>query len=259
MSKMRKFLLVITLMSGMFIGLNQLVFAEGLLDKLNVEVEVTASFDYYSNYIWRGFTLDKDSVVQPGINISALGFTYSFWSSWDADGDDEFTSDEIDYSFDYTKELNDLVSVSLGHTYYDFPAISSYSREFYIGAALSKIPGLDWPIETSLTYYHDYGDEDNGGGDGDYVSLDMGYSLTLIEDIGLTMDFAAHYGFNNELFIEGQGYDLGFSFGFTVPLTDNLSVSPTVNYAAPFGDLKDEADGAQEDRVYAGVSLAYSF
>lgn len=235
------------------------LYGEGLLDKLDTKVDVSASVDYYSNYIWRGFTLDKDAVIQPGVNISALGLTFSFWSSWDAESDDEFASDEIDYVFDYTKELNDLVSVSVGHTYYDFPEAAAYSREFYVAAALSKIPGLDWPIETSLTYYHDYGDEKNGGGDGDYVSLDASYSYILIEDIGLTMDLSTHWGYNHQLFIAGDGYDLGVSFGFTIPLTDNLSVSPTVNYAAPFGDLEDNGDGAQQDRVYGGVNVAWAF
>jgi hypothetical protein len=233
--------------------------AEGLLDKLDIDLDISGNVDYYSNYIWRGFTLDKDPVVQPGINISALGFTYSFWSSWDASGNDENTSDEIDYVFDYTKEINELLSASVGHTYYDFPASQLYSREFYVGFALSRIPGTDIPIETSLTYAHDYGDEDNGGGDGDYISLDFAYSHTLLKDIGMTADFGIHWGYNNELFIAGNGSDLGLSFGFTVPLNDNISISPTVNYVVPFGDLDDSDDGAQSDRVYGGISLAWAF
>ncbi|MBN3040941.1 MAG: hypothetical protein JW867_07420 [Candidatus Omnitrophica bacterium] len=239
------------------IGFDSCLRAEGLFDK--IELEASASLGYYSNYIWRGFTLDKDAVIQPGVNLSWKGLSFSFWSSFDAESDDELASDEIDYVFDYTKELNDLLSISLGHTYYDFPEIASYSREFYVGFGLSRIPVLDLPIETSLIYYHDYGDESNGGGEGDYVSLDMAYSLLLLEDIGLTMDLGSHYGFNNELFIAGQGSDLAFSFGFTIPLNDNLTVSPTVNYSLPLGDLKDDDDGAQEDRVYGGMALAYNF
>jgi hypothetical protein len=256
--KMSRLIFAIT--AGLiFLSMSASVRAEGLLDKLDIKVDISGSIDYYSTYVWRGFTLDTDPVIQPGVNISALGFTYSFWSSWDANANDELTSDEIDHVFDYTKEINDLVSISLGHTYYDFPAAETYSREFYAGFSLSRIPGTDIPIETSLTYAHDYGDESNGGGDGDYVSLDFAYSHTLIEDIGMTADFGLHYGYNNELFIAGQGSDLALSFGFTIPLNDNVSLSPVVVYAAPFGDLKKSSDGGQSDRVYGGISLAWAF
>jgi hypothetical protein len=257
LAQSKKVLLGVVFSFSLAVSFGPSACAEGLLDKAGFDIEVSASVDYYSNYLWRGFTLDKDPVIQPGVSISALGFSYNFWSSWDAGGDDELASDELDYVFDYTRELNDLISVSVGHTYYDFPATNLYSREFYAGVGLSRIPGLDWPIETSVTYYHDYGDEGNGGGDGNYVSLDASYSYTLIGDLGITADFGLHWGYNNELFIAGDGYDLGLSFGFTIPLTDSLSISPTVNYAAPFGDVEDEADGAQEDRVYAGISLAW--
>ena len=233
--------------------------AEGLLDKLDIKLDVSGSIDYYSMYVWRGFTLDKDPVIQPGVSISAWGFTYSFWSSWDVRNNDENTSDEIDHTFDYTRELNELISLSLGHTYYDFPKTGLYSREFYIGFSLSKIPGLDLPIETGLTYFHDYGDESKGGGDGDYLSINASYSYNLIKDIGMTMDFGLHWGYNHELFIAGSGSDLGLSFGFTIPLNDNISVSPSVSYTAVFGDLDDSSDGAQSDRVYGGISLAWAF
>ncbi len=254
---MKKLLLVLTV-AFVVSMVGQSAHAEGLLDKLNLDIEVSGSIDYYSNYIWRGFTLDKDAVIQPGINISAAGFTYSFWASFDAESDDELASDEIDHIFDYTREINDLISVSVGHTYYDFPETATYSRELYVGVALSRVPVLDWPIETSLTFFHDYGKEANGGGGGEYLSLDSSYSHVLFEDPEITMDFATHFGFNNEIFLTGEGFDTGVSFGFTIPLTDNLTISPTVNYSAPHGDLEDPADGAQEDRVYAGVSLAYS-
>ena len=57
----------------------------------------------------------------------------------------------------------------------------------------------------------------------------------------------------------GDGYDVGLTFGFGIPLTENLVVSPTVNYVVPFGDLEDSCDGAQGERVYGGVNLAWAF
>ncbi len=235
-------------------------YADGILEELDLDLEISGTLDFYSDYVWRGFLLDRDPVIQPGIDISAYGFTFSFWSSWDTDNNQGAQSDEIDYVIDYTAELNNLLSVSLGHTYYDFPAANSYSREFYVGLGLSRIPGLDLPVETSLTYYRDYGDPNNGGGLGTYVSLDMTYSLMLAEELGISLNLGYHYGYNRKLFIAGNsGYDMGFSVALTLPLTDNLTMSPSINYSLPLDDLEDTNDGNQPERFYTGISFAYAF
>ena len=235
--------------------------AEGILDQLDIDIEISGTLDFYSDYVWRGFILDRDPVFQPGISVSAAGFTYSFWSSWDASNNSGSPeSDEIDYVIDYTLSLNDLVSVSVGNTYYDFPSANTYSREFYVGLGFSKIPVLDLPIETSLTFYRDYGDQNNGGGLGNYVSLDSSYSYPLFDEQEVTLDLGTHFGYNRKLFIAGtSGYDLGLSCGLTIPLKDNVTVSPSLNYSVPYSDLDDAADGNQNDRFYTGVSIAYSF
>ncbi|MBD3245841.1 MAG: hypothetical protein GF333_02400 [Candidatus Omnitrophica bacterium] len=235
-------------------------FAEGgLLEKMDLDIAIEGSLDFYSDYVWRGFVLDRDPVIQPGFNISGYGLTFSFWSSWDAANEHGSQSDEIDYVIDYTKELDDLLSLSVGHTYYDFPAADAYSREFYVGVGVSRIPGTDIPVETSLTYYRDYGDQNAGGGLGNYFSLDVAYSQTISEDPGVTLDYGLHFGYNRKLFLTGtSGYDLGLSMGLSLPLTDRLTMTPSVNYSIPFGDLKDSADGDQEARFYTGVGFWYA-
>ncbi|MBD3264844.1 MAG: hypothetical protein GF375_07055 [Candidatus Omnitrophica bacterium] len=236
------------------------VYAQGLLDKLGVEIEFSTTLDFYSDYVWRGFLLDRDPVFQSGLTMSAYGFSYTFWSSWDASNNQGAQSDEIDYVFDYTKHLNDLVSISLGHTYYDFPKANSYSKEFYLGLGLRKIPGIDVPVETNLTYYRDYGDQNNGGGLGHYFSFDSSYSHPILSDSDINLDLGLHLGYNRKLFISGdEGIDLGLSCALTVPLTTTLSVSPSINYSVPFSDLESETDGDQKSRFYTGVSFAYSF
>ncbi len=235
--------------------------AEGILDQLDFDIEISGTLDFYTDYVWRGFILDRDPVFQPGISVSVAGFTYSFWSSWDASNNSGSTeSDEIDYVLDYTLSLNDLVSVSVGNTYYDFPSANTYSKEFYVGLGFSKIPVLDLPIETSLTFYRDYGNQNKGGGLGNYISLDSSYSYILFDEPDVTLDLGAHFGYNRKLFIAGtSGYDLGLSCGLTIPLKDNITISPSLNYSIPYNDLEDSADGNQYDRFYSGISIAYSF
>jgi uncharacterized protein (TIGR02001 family) len=256
----RQATLGVLLIAALLCPLGKSVYGAGILDELNLDVDISGTLDFYSDYVWRGFLLDRDPVLQPGIDISAYGFTFSFWSSWDTDNNQGGQSDEIDYVIDYTKAINDLLSVSVGHTYYDFPAVNLYSREFYVGLGLSKIPGLEWPIETSLTYYRDYGDQNHGGGLGTYVSLDMAYSLLLHEDTGTSLDFGYHFGYNRKLFIAGtSGYDIGLSLALTLPLTDTLTMTPSINYSIPLSDLKNANDGNQPERFYTGVSFAYAF
>ena len=244
---------VLVLAVGLLVfGLSGTVFgSEGVLDKLDVEVSGTV--DFYSQYIWRGFALDTDPVIQPGFSLSKYGFTLSWWGSFDVDNNDSLNSDESDVIIDYTKEFDNF-SLSLGHTYYDFPGTGSYSREFYAGFALP-----DFFLSPSLTYYHDYGDEDNGGGDGDYLVLDVSKSFTVVDDPEITLDLGAHLAYNNELFIAGEGGDCLFSAGLTIPLKENLTFSPSINYSVPFGDLEDTNDGNQKERFYAGFSLGYAF
>lgn len=221
---------------------------EGLLE--GSPVEVSADVAIYSKYIWRGFELDGDPVMQQGIYIGIGGFTAGVWESFDIDNDDSLNSDELDYVIDYTHQFDNF-SLSLGHTYYDFPATDAASREFYVGV------GLNIPLSPTVTWYHDYGEEDSGGGDGDYVVLELGHSFALTDTVSL--DLSGHVGYNNELFINGDGADVAFGAGLTFPLTEKITFSPNINYSIPFGDLEDSDDGDQNDEFYGGFTLAFSF
>ncbi|MBN1794067.1 MAG: hypothetical protein JW844_03795 [Candidatus Omnitrophica bacterium] len=221
---------------------------EGFLE--DIPIEISTDLAVYAKYMWRGFKLDDDPVLQPGLYLSAYRFTASIWGSFDIDAEDALNSDEVDYAIDYTYSF-DMLSLSAGHTYYDFPAADAKSTEFYIGVALDTL------LSPSLTWYHDYADEDSGGGDGDYILLGIGHSFTLGNG-PITLDLGASAGYNSELFIDGDGGDVGLSAGLTFPLTKNCTFVPSVNYSIPFGDLKDSDDGNQDDEVFIGAILTFN-
>lgn len=223
-------------------------FADGLLEDL--DISVSAAQDFYTKYVWRGMLLDDDAVTQTDLSISGYGLTIGYWGSTDMENDDGLNSEEQDFYIDYTYEF-EKVSLSAGYTHYHFPDGDAYSDEAYIGVALDTL------LAPSLTVYYDFGDTDNGGGKGTYVSLGIGHSFELADYVAL--DLGAVLGYNDELFIEGEGFDLGLSAGFTFILTENLSVSPSINYSIPFGDLEDEDDGNQDDEFFGGISFSYSF
>ena len=237
---------------SLFVGVQQAKaeFEDGVLTAY--DIEASATMDVYNKYIWRGFTLDTDPVIQPGVNLSAYGFTLSYWGSYDGSQDDAAGSDEQDFTIDYTYDF-EYVSVSAGHTYYAFPTADSYSKEWYLGVS---VPVL---LSPTVTYYKDYGKEDQGGGDGTYLNLAVSHSFTVVEDQAITLDLGASVGFNDKLFIRGDGGDYALSAGLTIPLTKDLSLSPVLGYVVPFGDLEDAADGNQKKRTYGGISLGCSF
>ena len=223
------------------------------LQQYDVELEVSATMDVYNKYVWRGFLLDDDIVLQPGLDIGAYGFNVGFWGSWDVDANDAANSDEVDGYISYAFS-SDMGTLSIGHTWYDFPGADLYTTEAFVGASLDSVI-----LSPAVTIYFDYGDEDHGGADGIYYIFSAGHSFTVNEEYGITLDLGGELGINHEFFIQGDGgYGL-ITAGVTIPLKENLTVSPTIGYSYPWGDLEDENDGNQDDQFFSGVSISMSF
>jgi hypothetical protein len=220
-------------------------------------VEISMDFAFYSKYIWRGFKLDNDPVAQSGVYINAYGINASIWGSLDMDGRDDSKSDEVDYAIGYTYNLEEMfkvpVSVTGGYIYYNFPAAKANSQEFYLGLSADSIM-----LSPSFTWYHDFEDENKGGGKGDYIVAQVNHSF-LLPDMPVTLDIGGHAGYNHRLFIKGKGGDIGLSAGLAFNLLENCTLSPCVKYSIPLGDLKKADDGDQQNQFYGGAVMAMSF
>jgi hypothetical protein len=236
-----------------------------LLDAFpNANVQISGSTAVYSKYLWRGFRLDDDYVLQPSININAFGgWNLNVWGNYDLNNSaDSVNSTEVDTTLTYTHKLKDLkiagfelqpISVTVGHVYYDFPGTNTFSKESILGF------GYETFLSPTLTWYHDYSRESQGGGDGEYLVLAMANSIPIVADYGVTLDLGGHVGYNHRLFIRGEGGDALVTTGLTVPLTKNFKVSPSVNYSIPFGGLEEEADGNKDKEFFWGTTLNYTF
>jgi hypothetical protein len=241
-----KVLRVFALVLFISIGIPVAAFSQ---DSVASPVSFSASSGVYSKYVWRGFLLDDDPVLQSGVSGSAYGITGTVWGSMDMANDDELASDEVDYIIDYTYSA-DSYSLSVGHTYYDFPGYDGSSKEFYVGA------GMNVFLSPKLVWYRDYGDEEDGGGDGDYAVMNVSHSLAL-PNSSMTVDLAGHAGYNDGLFLDGTGWDIGLSAGLGIPLSSKCELAPSVAVSVPYGDLEDEELGNQETEVFAGVLLTF--
>jgi len=219
---------------------------DGLLK--NTPVSLAGDTSINSKYVWRGFKLDDDAVMQSGINIDVYELTATVWGSFDIDNDDPAGSDEVDYVIDYSHSFG-KIGISVGHTYYDFPFGNASSREFYAGIAYDSF------LSPSFTYNRDYGNESTGGGDGIYLSFDIGHSIVLIENVSL--DLTGHLGRNDELFITGDEGDILLGTGLSCKLSDNCTFTPNVNYSIPYGDMEKFTDGNQDNEFFGGFIINF--
>lgn len=211
---------------------------------------ITGDYAIYSAYYWRGFELDSDPVIQAGLSVCYDVVTLSIWNSQDIAYDDGVNSAEVDFTVDISKTFGD-VSVSIGNTKYTFPAVSAESSEAYLSLVYDTL------LSPGLSIYYDYGDEADGGGDGTYTSLSIAHSIEAFKD-GSLLELSASLGFNQDLFISGNGGDIGLGASLSMDLGNGMSLTPSLNYVIPFGDMSDDAVGAQESSFYGGFSIGYS-
>lgn len=218
---------------------------------------INADLSFCSQYVWRGMILDRDAVLQSGVylifdNLRKFGkWKLGVWSNQPLESRDDLKSEEFDYLIDYTFDF-EKISFSLGHTYYDFAETETYSREFYLGVGFPKLF-----LSPSVYFYRDYGNPENGGGEGSYVAINVNHSFSIIKSVSI--DLSGSLGFNHELFINGDGGDIGLKAAVNIPLSGGFSLVPNINYSIPFADLSADEDGNQKKRVYAGITVTYIF
>lgn len=237
----------------------------GLLKEYNIEPTGSATLDYYTRYAWRGQYLDRDAVLQPGVSLSANGFTVGYWSSVDMENrfderyGDFLASDENDYYVSYAYTY-DAYTLTVGHTWYDFPEYDSSSKEFFASIGMA---GFLSPV---LSIFHDYEDGQDyklksmgEEGRGNYYSLSLAHSIPLENMYGMSVDLGTTFGYVDSQWINGKGWHFTPTASLGIPITKSFKVSPTIGYNVPMGDLKDPNDGNQERHVFGGVKSIATF
>jgi hypothetical protein len=219
-----------------------------------IEVEGDAYIGVYDKYLWRGFDLSGGKpVAQAGVDLTAGNFTLSYWTnlqlSTDAgEGYKSGEATENDIVIDYTRDINDLVSISLGNIYYMIDGLDD-TNELYFSAALSTI------LEPAVTVYYDW---DEAQGDGLYFTASIGHSYELSDALGLSI--GALVGYNQESdyafdnYSDWHNYELSASIDYAV--TDQLSVTPSFLFSS---GISDDAKESIDSETVAGVSVTLTF
>jgi len=230
-----------------------------------VEVEGDVYAGVYDKYMWRGLNLSgSQPVLQGGVDVSAKGFTLSYWSnvqlsdgcsSGDADcalGSDEVT--ETDITLDYTHEFGP-VSVSVGDIYYNFN-VPGNTHELYLGVSADVI------LAPTLTVYYDWDYANDINADGLYYSLAVSHSFDLMESLSLGLGAAVNYSDESpyltdgmdDVYSEWHNYELSSNLDYAI--TDQVSVSASVVYSS---GISDEAKESLDSETATGVSVTFAF
>jgi len=222
----------------------------------------------YSQYIWRGFELSKDSVVvQPSMTVGYKGFSANLWGNLDTDPysaatDETNNWNETDLTLAYGWEMGP-VAFSVGYIYYALDAADD-SQEFFVSAALNTI------LKPTLTVYRD-----TDFYPGWYTTLGVSHSFPVQGDITLDLGAQASYLVADEpaTYADPDNADDAYSnfhdgvlsVGLTVPVNKYITVTPKLSYTFPLtNDAKDlmrasSKDGNDDDFIYGGVAVSMAF
>lgn len=219
-----------------------------------IEVEGDAYLGVYDKYLWRGFDLSgSEPVAQGGVDLAAGAFTLSYWtnvqlSSDSGEGYKSGEATENDLTIDYSRDITDLVSISVGNIYYMLDGLDD-TNELYLSLGLSTI------LEPSLTVYYDW---DEAQENGLYFTASIGHSFELMENLSLSLGALVSYNDESDYAVgdysEWHNYELSASAEYAI--TDQISVSPSFLYSS---GISDEAKDAIDSEMTGGVSVTFTF
>ena len=179
-----------------FLLLSVLVFMSSLFMPYPVfsteKFEINASFDFCTDYVWRGLVINDDPVFQPSVTVTkATGQTGSFaFNVW---GNYDFTDfygtkhkfSEIDLTVSYSLSPGAL-GLETGIIHYTFPNTAfRATTEIYINAGY-ELKAL--PLSFSLTIYYDFDEID-----GFYLSARIASIIPLLSRLSLGMVLSGGY------------------------------------------------------------------
>lgn len=240
--------------NAILVGLILLVV--GLCSTASAAVEVSG--DVYAGvsdkYLWRGFDLSgSEAVAQGGMDISAGNFTFSYWNNLqlgtdEGEGFQSGESTETDIIIDYSTDLSDMVSISVGNIFYNLEGLDD-TNELYVSLALNTI------LSPAFTVYYDWDAADEAGL---FYTLAVGHDIALTEALSLSLGALASYNQSSDYAVgdydEFHDYELSAALDFAV--TEAISVGASFIFSE---GLSDEARDAIDSEMATAMSVAFSF
>lgn len=261
MKLVEKVTIVAALLLGMVVALGSTAMAA-------LEVEGGAYAGVYDKYLWRGFDLSGGKpVAQGGVDLTAGNFTLSYWvnsqlstdkgNMYDEDGNlddsDDLNAGEInetDITLDYSVDVNELVSLSVGNVMYALDGADD-TNEAYLKVGLKTL------LNPTVAVYWDWDESEEAGL---FYVVSIGHDFEVND--ALTVSVSANAGYNQENYSVDETYSdwHNAEFGVKVDyqLTEQFSVTPSFVYSTP---LSDDAREIAEinDETAAGLTVNFTF
>lgn len=221
-----------------------------------VEVEGSAYVGFYDKYVWRGFDLSgSKGVVQGGVEVGYKGFSLEYWTNIQASEDkeedeilDSGEATETDITLDYTMELGEMASLSVGNIFYSLEGLKD-TNELYVGVSLHTL------LEPTLTAYYDW---DECEDDGMFFTAEVGHSFDLAEGLSLSLGALISYNQKSDYAVgdysDWHNYEL--SAGIDYSVTENVTISPSFLFSSP---ISPGAKDAIDTETVGGVQVSFSF
>lgn len=227
------------------------------------DVSWTASIDFNSEYVFRGFGLGAES-IQPGIEASVGGFTFGAWASTGVGEESVINADEIDLYGGYAWDLSPTTSIDIGATLYHYPqagnvfdigtgAGDASTFELYagLGFAVTLDPSVYLYYDTTLETLTAEGSVGYSFATGPQTSIDVSGTLGAVEPD------------------QGDGYQYGtVGVAFSYAVTDNASLYAGLNGSVAsednFLDYEDflsnpAGNNLDSNTVWYGLGVSSSF
>ena len=209
---------------------------------------------FFSQYIWRGYQLSKDSlVIFPQLTVGYKGFAVTTWVDLDTrfkgDPDKKFTLQETDVIASYSNSIAPLkLNYTLGWILYDFQP--KKNQELFVTL------GLDTILKPTLSIYQEI-----ELGRAWYFQLGVAHSFAVYKDWSLDLAATASYMYNRSTADISAFHDGNISAGLKIPLNKNLSIKPNIQWSFPLSSAAGEKikagslDLHQNNFVYGGLIL----
>jgi len=275
MKKINVFLLFITVLTFALFAAPKVSFAiyddaEWLPQKEEWMPEVGGNVAFMTKYVWRGWLLDEEPVMQFDTSLSKWGFTLDVWGNYSLNNDksknfgryEELT--ELDYTISYdftigemgeklgveTPEILDPFGISAGYIFYTFPNLDfnekgSYTQEVFLGCSyhmfLQPFFKWYWDVEAAR---------------GSYLQFGGGHTFDLGGGVNASLGLA--FGYNYQQWTDESGWsDMLLTADVSIPVFKYFTVTPSVAYSVILD--RDTFNDSQENEFYGGITFAFSY
>lgn len=212
---------------------------------------------FYSQYIWRGFELTKDSIaIQPSMTVAYKGFGFNLWGNLDTDRHPSFggvtgndwTETDMTLSYDGSYQM---VNYGIGYIYYEVDG-GKDSQEIY-GSL-----GLDVLLSPTLTIYREI-----AGLSTTYYTLGISHSFPLTDKLSLDLGAQGSY-LDDDKNNYGALHDGILSIALPFTVNDYLSVAAELNWSFALSNdaetlLKNANVSGDDSIIYGGLSASFAF